>query len=515
MKIKNPIKGEDLRTRIRVLFQKAGFEATPKDKDDKEFEVELSPGKKRPIDLLVEDKGLKIMVECTGKKVESITSFIHDKSKIANAAKVDKLLLVMTNKEIKKEDIDYARTQNGEFWTEKEIKYYEAIVSAIGEWAKYEIINSLGLHTDEEKTIHNVYALKINQPLVNSQADIFLFSINPEFLLKAGVIFRKARSEAETYQRMLRKPRLPKIASFVSKPNSIFPVDIIVSLGDKVKSSKLDPSKFCDNNGDPIPITYKNAEVHVLQLPLEYSSLEIIDGQHRLFGFAKVPEDKVRKDFNLIVAGIKKMNFPQRRDLFVSINDNSRRVDANLVAYLKYTDEENECKQNPELMAIKIAVELNNTKPFKSKIKLLDVGSEKITLKGFSGYHLHGLISKDGILRKYYPGNESKEYIEVLASYFSVVRDVCKTQWNNPQKYIVATNRGISAFLQLLKSIIIAIKAKPDHNDFRKYLEPLKDFNFETERLKGKYIGAAGWKKFHEDLLKTIRKKYRNFGKKA
>jgi len=514
MKNKKPTKGEDLRTRIMVLFQKAGFEVTPKDKDDKEVEVEISPGKIRPIDLLAKTRGLKIMIECTGKDLKSVTAYIHDKSKIAKTAKFDKVLLVITNKDIKKEDLDYVRKQDGEIWTEKEIRYYEAIVSAIGEWAKYEIIHSLGLHTDEEKTIHNVYALKIKQPLIDSQADIFLFSINPEFLLKTGVIFRKARSEAATYQRMLRKPRLPKIASFVSKQNAIFPVDIIVSLGDKVKSSKLDSSKFCDSNGDPIAITHKNAEVHVLQLPLEYSSLEIIDGQHRLFGFAKVPEDNIRKTFNLIVAGIKRMDFSQRRDLFVSINDNSRRVDPNLVAYLKYTDEENECKQDSELMAIKITVELNKIKPFQNKIKLLDVGKEKITLKGFSGYHLKGLVSKEGLLRKYYPNNESKEYIAILATYFSIVKDIFKNQWNNPKEYIVATNRGISAFLQLLGSIMITKKAKPDHNDFRKYIEPLKCFNFETEHLTGKYIGAAGWKKFHEDLLATIRKDYPDFGKK-
>jgi len=514
MKNKKPIKGEDLRTRIMRLFQKAGFETKPRNKKDKELEVELSSGKKRPIDLLVKAEGLKIMVECTGKKIDSITSFTHDKIQIGKAAKADKVLLVITNKEIKEEDRDFIHSLEAEVWTEKDIKYYEAIVSAIGEWAKYEIIHSLGLHTSEEKIIHNVYALKINQPLIDSETEVFLFSINPQFLLKTAAIFRKARFEAETYQRMLRKKRLPNIAKFVSKPDAIFPVDIILALSNKVKTIELDNSLLKDKNGSSIIITRPDvAEIQILQLPLEYASLEVIDGQHRLFGFARVEDDNVLKNFNLIVAGIKGLNFPKKRDLFVSINDNSRRVDPNLVAYLKYTDDETECRENPELMAIKISVELNKESPFKNKIRLLDIGEQKITLKGFSGYDLRKLISPRGMLRKYYPENSSEEYVKLLRMYFSAVRDVLRTQWDNPKKYIVATNRGISAFLRLLRSILKTERKKLTYNDIKKYLLPLKSFDFRTDILKGEYIGAAGWKRFHEDLVNTIRKEFPEFGK--
>ena len=121
MKNEKPIKGEDLRTRIMRLFQKAGFETKPRNKKDKELEVELSSGKKRPIDLLVTAKGLKIMVECTGKKIDSITSFTHDKIQIGKAAKADKVLLVITNKEIKEEDRDFIHSLKAEVWTEKDL----------------------------------------------------------------------------------------------------------------------------------------------------------------------------------------------------------------------------------------------------------------------------------------------------------------------------------------------------------------------------------------------------------
>ena len=101
------------------------------------------------------------------------------------------------------------------------------------------------------------------------------------------------------------------------------------------------------------------------------------------------------------------------RYAFVAINDNSRRMDANLVAYLKYTDDECQCQEDPELMAIKIVVELNETTAFRDKIRFLDVGTQKITLKGFSGYDLKGLLGPRGLLRKYYTNN-SREYVKAL-----------------------------------------------------------------------------------------------------
>jgi hypothetical protein len=45
-----------------------------------------------------------------------------------------------------------------------------------------------------------------------------------------------------------------------------------------------------------------------------------------------------------------------------------------LVSYLRYTDNEKACRQNADLMAIKIVVELNKVSPFKDTIRLFDLG---------------------------------------------------------------------------------------------------------------------------------------------
>ena len=84
----------------------------------------------------------------------------------------------------------------------------------------------------------------------------------------------------------------------------------------------------------------------------------------------------------------------------MAINDNARRMDPNLVAYLKLTDDEAACQKDSELMAIRVVFELNRTTPFQKKIRFLDIGDQKITLKGFAGYDLKGLLGERGLLRR-------------------------------------------------------------------------------------------------------------------
>ena len=242
--------------------------------------------------------------------------------------------------------------------------------------------------------------------------------------------------------------------------------------------------------------------------------MELIDGQHRLYGFVDA-DDATKKAFNLVVLGVKGMAVKQKSDAFVAINDNSRRMDPNLVAYLKYTENDSVCQKDNELMAIRVVVDLNRATPFKKAIKLLDVGEQKITLKGFSGYDLKGLLGRRGLLRKYCATNTPEEYVRILRIYFGTISSVFKKEWKDTDKYIIATNRGISAFLKLLKSILKTEKAAVTQPKTREYIKALKagSLKWEFEHLKKNYVGSQGWKDFHRDLVSAIRKKYPTFKK--
>jgi len=511
-------KGAALNERVWRLFERAGFQTKPSSDDPSEEEIQLSPRKKRTVDLVAIDEslGVKIIGWNKARKnlKESLTVHIHDYEELKKIAGADGVLFVSIEKEVSEADKQYARERGISVWGEEELRYYEALVDTIGKYAKFEIVHALGISTKEEKNIHTVLALHFRQPFSDSDnADLFLFTITPEKLLRICAVLRRARGSADAYQRILQKARLRGIKKFVAREDALLLPNIIVHFSEKVVWDPVEVPRE-DASGRLITLTReKDYGLVVLRIPMEYASLELIDGQHRLYGFVEA-ETQARENFNLVVLGIAGLPFEKRRDTFVTINSKARRVDANLVAYLKYTDDEERCREDPELMAIKIVVELSKTTPFKGRIRLIDVGDQPITLRGFSGYDLRGLLGPKGLLRKYYPENRSEEYVKALRLYFGIVRDVFEEQWRDPRKYIVCTNRGVSAFLKLLRSILKTCEGRLEKEEVRKYLQALKqnwEGGWEIRNLRSSYVGSKGWKDFHRDLVKAIRQTYPDF----
>ncbi len=512
-------KGAELNKRVWTLFEKAGFETKPNSNAPAEEVVTLLDGRERSLDLSASVKhwGVKIIGENTTAKNlhESWTAYVHDFGELVKIAKANAGLFVLTRREMSMQDREYAEQRGIRVWGEEELRYYEAVVDAIGEYAKHEIVNSFAIHTTQERQIHCVLALQLHQPYSASDTNLFIFTMPPEKLLKTCMIYRKAQGSGEAYQRMVKKLRLRSVMKFVSQQDAILPTDIILHFSDNVTWDPIETSDLRDANGRRITLSReRDYKLVKLNIPMAYASLELIDGQHRLYGFVQA-DPATRENFNLVVLGMAGLPFHRRRDTFVAINDRARRMDPNLVAYLKYTDDEAECQKDNELMAIKIVVQLNKTSPFKNKVRLLDVRrGEKITLKGFSGYDLKGLLGPRGLLRKYYP-NESKEYIGALGLYFGVLKSLFKEQWEQPERYIIFTNRGISAFLKLSRSILKTCQSHLTKQIVLKYLQPLKDrrsdSDWETNKLRSAYVGAKGWKDFHRDLVSTIRAVYPDF----
>jgi DGQHR domain-containing protein len=508
-------KGAALNKRVWTLFERAGFETNPNSHGNKEHEVQLSTQKKIPVDLYAREPQLGITIVGSNKSgsLGRWTEHVALYKELGQKAGANKVLFVVTGTELDKKERGHLVLEGVHLWTEDELSYYEAVTDAIGPYARFEIIHALGLQTIEEKGTHRVLALRLRQPTANSTTELFLFTVCPDWLLKTCVIYRKAMGNAGAYQRMLRKSRLPKIKKFVTQSDSVLPTNIIVHLADNVTVDEVEVSGFRDKSNKPITLSrLKDYDLVSLNIPMEYASMELIDGQHRLYGFVGA-DDATKKDFNLVVLGIRGLAVKQKQDAFVAINDNSRRMDANLVAYLKYTDNDSACQKDNELMAIRVVVDLNGVTPFKKAIKLLDVGQQKVTLKGFSGYDLKGLLGPRGLLRKYYPANSPEEFVRILRIYFGTIQSVFKKEWKNTDRYIIATNRGISAFLKLLKSILKTEKAAVNQKKVHDYMKALKGGSviWEFDALKKTYVGSQGWKEFHRDLVKAIKKKFPAF----
>lgn len=505
-------KGSDLNKRVWTLFEKAGFQTRPNTADPSEHVVRLADDKERPVDLYAQESELGVRIIGSNKarkKLHSFTAHIHDLRMLREAAGATGALFVAGEKEMRESERRFARSNGIQVWDERQLSYYAAVVEAIGSYAKYEILHALGIPTREETLKDTVLAIRLRQPSVapDGGTEMFIFTLPAVKLLKTCVVLRKAAGNAFAYQRMVSKKRLPQVGQFVKTPEALLPTNIVVSLTDSIVVDRIQKN-FRDTEGNEIIPSREDHELVSLTIPLRYGSLEIIDGQHRLFGFVYADET-ARRNFNLVVLGIRKLSEVRKSGTFVAINDNARRVDPSLVSYLRYTPVERICRQHADLMAIRLAVELNRMSPFKDAIRLFDFGRQRLTLKGIAGYDLKGLIAPKGLLRKYYPGNSSRSYVRVLRSYFSVVSEVFRNEWGDPKTYIIATNRGVTAFLKLMRSILKREKRRLTKPLIRRYMQALsKNWpdSWETGKLRKTYVGSQGWADFHRDLIKAIRR---------
>lgn len=502
--------GPALSRRVWRLFSRAGFATRPNATDATEEIVTLPGGKSRPVDLVAEDGILEVKIIGQNRSGAdsggSVSRQTADLAQLVRSAHAQAGLLVYTDRNIDPKSVTFAKKRRIAIWDTQMLEYFEEVTECIGHYAKYEILSSFGVSTKEEKAHLQFLSLRLKQPTMKKGKNLYLFTASPEFLLQTSVVLRRVRGAARNYQRMVSNKRLRSVSEFVARPQAILPTDIIVGLSDRVSALPLKPVNKTKSGRTITRADEDRAEFVILDIPRVYASLEIIDGQHRLFGFAKSTE-LLRKSFNLVVLGIEGTGDNDCKDMFIAINDRSRRVDANLVAHLKYTSNEAKCKQDPELMALKVVFKLNESGPFKQRIRLLDVGKEKLTLKGVAGYDLKGLLGKKGLLRKH-NGNSSQKLVTALNHYFQAVKQEFKTEWDDPEKYIIATNKGITAFLKLLRSILRTEESAISYSKVHPYIVALKNHwsgSWETQKLRSSYVGSQGWKEFHRHMVTAIK----------
>jgi len=510
---------DELNTRVWRVFKAAGFETRP-DEEHGEHGVDLGVEQPRPIDLLAWDSDLNVRItgeNKSGKHMDSFTRLVADHRCIMEAEGAQAGLFVITGKKIDQDHLDYATERCISVWTEEQLAYYEALTGTIGKWARYEMIRALNVETEEQTDLRNVLAIRLRQPTPESNRSLFMFTLSPETLLKTCVIYRRAvEQHKEAYQRVLKTERLRSVARFVSGKNALMPPNLIVALHDSVR---WDPVPVPTKNIDGRTITLSHSagyDMGVLTIPLRYASLELIDGQHRLYGFVRTSED-IRQNFNLVVLGIaandlQELAAEEKRETFVRINDNSRRADPNLIAHLKYTEDPAIYEADPERMAIYLTVKLSEWGPFKDRVRITDWAASRtanMTLKGISGYDMQSLVGPRGELRKKFPENKAADYRTVLRTYFGLIYSTFSEEWADPSTYIVGTNRGVSAFLKLLKSILKNLEefdSQCAEGQFRPYLAALAA-NFgtwETSELRSGYVGSGGWNRLHRDMVSAI-----------
>lgn len=148
----------------------------------------------------------------------------------------------------------------------------------------------------------------------------YMFSIEPHLLLKMGFVLHRTRAnEAEmpTYQRLLVPSRLKGIGKFIDN-GGFFPNSIVVNFSKQ--ENKLQFDGGTRGNGT-------RSRFGTLKIPNAYAIAYIIDGQHRVYGYA---QSDFRDSNTIPVVAFYGLESTEQLELFMEINENQKAVSPTL-----------------------------------------------------------------------------------------------------------------------------------------------------------------------------------------
>lgn len=450
------------------------------------------------------------------------SKFKYDTSKYPNARwKI--FYLYACSKKLGLSDSDISRFKPLRFIEPANLNYFLSMSSILKKSFIYEFFRYLGISNQEIGTISDPSTTKCKVPIVyptgitglNNGVNIVSFMISADYLIRNGYVLRKDNWEESSglYQRLITKNRIEKIREFVINNERTFFNNIIVSLPKNVK--------IYDQNDEIINLqdldSFKNC---TLELPDEFNSIGIIDGQHRIYSYyennvldnKEVKVNDLRNRIYLLVTGL---IFPntwtssQRREfesnVFVEINKNSKNVDKDVLLHIEST-------QNPfskNSIARRILEKLNLSGVFKDKFQLSLVETGQIKVASIIQFALSYLVASDissnGLYQCWKNENSDivipdvldnsieeceellNEYIKYCTSkislYFSAIKQVYSDEWENPNSKILKVF-SLNAFIIALHKSLGKTGGVKDF-EFYKSIFSKKKFNFEKLEYAG------------------------------
>ena len=461
---------EQLEDELWCIVAQMGFHELSKDRN---FKIHVSDDQEpRQIDVFAKDSETGILIECTcgeAPKKKNMENLIQKIISIQNNARNSinnhygknlklKLRWIIATRNVIWSDADLERAKASRICVlqDKEIDYYKGLVSILKFGARYQFLANIF----EGEEIHG---LKISVPATRgkiAKTFFYNFLIRPSDLLKISYISHKGSRDAEalgTYQRMLKKSRLNQIAEYINH-EGIFPTNIVINL--KTRKDLVFDKK--GSIGDCI-----FGELH---LPSNYATAWVIDGQHRLYGYAY---SNHAEDSFVPVLAFDKLRPRDEAKMFVDINSEQVKVSKNLFIEL-YSDLHWDSPDPEErLLALSSRVSSNLATKMSSPIKgrVLTTGSKKSSFVCLSLTNISDGLLDNRLLGEVHgnqlgPGPISvantenleaslKKATHVISEYLKCFADAMPEHWklgDAPGGYL-CTNNSIRSLLLVLKHL--------------------------------------------------------------
>lgn len=500
---------------------------------------------KKNISVMAKDDETVIITECKSSETiirkslqKDIDDFSNLKSPIANAINKhygpDKKLKILwmfftSNIAWSEQDKQKALDANIHVVTEKELKYYRQIAEHLKSAARFQFLAEF-LKNQKIPEMENIKVPAVKGKLGGKT--YYSFVSTPKQMLKISFVNHRSLNDpsgAPAYQRLVSKNRLNDVSKFIAT-GGFFPTNILVNFDKKCQFESIAK----DENTN---VTFGN-----LILPCRYRSAWIIDGQHRLYGYAPL-EDKYL-DQNIMVVAFEELKKEEEANLFVTINHEQKSVPKTLLDDLEGELKWGSDKSNERIGAIsaRLISQLNT-----------DIGAPLygcVTQQGITPTDKTCLTVpalKDGLVRSgllgttipknkaYSPGplcglNDLETLNRariIINSYLQLLSNANTLLWESGRKGIICSNVSIQGLFLLLSELILFMESKTGQNarklstndlinELNVYIDPILKFLNISDiaqiaiKFKVQY-GAGGPKEFFYRLCSIIKETFNDF----
>jgi DNA sulfur modification protein DndB len=375
------------------------------------------------------------------------------------------LIMFTENIILSESDRVRAEQQNITLLDEDDLAYYEALASQIGPAAKYQFL----AHVFPGKPIPG---LEIVIPAIRTKmggSPCYSFSASPEYLLKIAFVSHRARGKAsdiDTYQRLIKKSRLQSIRKYITD-DGIFPTNLVLN---------VDPRWLRFERAKQETEDDKAGVFGWLRVRPCYKAAWVIDGQHRLFGYAGHPQAHSSLVTVLCFSGL---DPSEQARMFIDINAQQRKVKQSLLqelyAELHWSSDDPDIRVRAILSKAIQALDILPSSPLRGRILKADEKRDElrcISLTSiFKVLQTGSLLvgkAKDGHVVE--PGplwagtNEATlaRVISALTGWLTIVVSRAQPLWDlgSGDGGGLAMNDGLTVIVSTIRSVVVHIQSQ-------------------------------------------------------
>ena len=280
------------------------------------------------------------------------------------------------------------------------------------------------------------------QKITQHDSECYIGRIDPRDLVRVATKIEVAK--VQDAQRPLNAKRIKEIAAYVSEEKGILPNTLTLATKDKFYKVHQ-----CTTPKDLYYIDFPESDEEYQQYE---ESIDVMDGQHRLYSFAQDQrllneDEKFEIGFTLFIHP----TLSARRQIFISCNEKQEKVSSNLLMWLK---EKLGMLKNDEAILYSIVSKLSNDYPLKGHIIM---NAEKIK-NGVKAKELMGFLKQIKI-RDFSVGTEAlpeESLIEIIQTYLEAWENVVDFRFA-PQNGKFTPNSGVAVKTAGLKYMLLLL----------------------------------------------------------